>query len=112
MTASIRLTQGDDYSTIGQGPIEFTISNAPNLVGATITLEITQGATAAVTATGTLASGIYPAAQVVQVPLTDTQTNGLARAAYGYRLRAVLSNGDVVTLDHGETGSVFVTRAV
>lgn len=105
------LHAGDDYTAIGQGPPVFTLTNAPNLTGATITLQITRGGAVVVAAAGTLASGVYPSAQVVHVPLTALQTAGLTLVSYGFRLVATLSNGDVVTLDHGEAGSVSVTRA-
>jgi len=92
---------GNDYSVIGQGPITWTLTGAPNLTGATITLAVARGATTILTAAGTLAGSTYPAAQVVNVPLTDAQTDTLAPMAYAYGLNAVLSNGDEVTLDSG-----------
>ncbi|HXH79495.1 hypothetical protein [Nocardioides sp.] len=110
-TPVIHLHQGDAYTVIGQGPPAWTLANAPNLAGATIALQITRNGAVVVAAAGTLASGVYPAAQVVHTPLTAQQTAGLGLVSYGYRLIATLSNGDVVTLDHGDTGSVLVTRA-
>ena len=111
-TVETILHAGDDYSASGQGAIPFTITDAPNLTGATsITLEITRGGVAKVTAAGTLVAATYPAPQVVAVPLTALQTAGLSLRSYGYVLRATLSNGNVVTLGHGETGSVMVTRS-
>jgi len=101
--------QGDDFSGIGQGPISWTLTNAPNLALATITLEISRGGVILVTTPGVLASGVWPAAQVVTVALTDTQTGTLSQRNYAYRLAATLSNTDIVTLDSGGPGSLYAT---
>jgi len=99
--ATITLHTGNDYSALGQGPVTWTLTGAPNLTGATITLTVARGATTILTAVGALAAATYPSAQVVNVPLTDTQTDTLSPMAYAYGLNAVLSNGDEVTLDAG-----------
>jgi len=100
-SSTIQIRQGNDYSAVGQGPITWTLTGAPNLTGATITLTVARGATAILTAVGALVGSTYPAAQVVNVPLTDAQTDTLVPMEYAYGLNAVLSNGDEVTLDAG-----------
>jgi len=109
-TPIILLHAGDAYGAAGQGAIVWTLTNAPNLTGATVSLKITRGDAVVVTAPGTVVSGVYPAAQVVHTPITATQTITLTLVSYGFRLVATLSNGDIVTLHHGEAGSVVVTR--
>jgi len=109
MAVVINLNQGDDYSSIGQGPIQWTLTNAPNLASAAITLEITRGGVVVATAAGALVGATYPAPQVVNVTLSDTTTDLLTLRSYAYVLRAVLSNGDEVTLDAGGPGSLYAT---
>jgi len=107
--ATITVNQGDDYSTIGQGPVQWTLTGAPNLAAAAITLEITRGGAVVATAAGALVGSTYPAAQVVNVTLSDTTTDLLTQRSYAFVLRAVLSNGDEVTLDAGGPGSLYAT---
>jgi len=111
MAYDILLNQGDSYAAIGQGVIAVTVTAAPNLAGATISCLIARGATVVVTAPAALAAATYPAAQVVNVPLTRTQTLLLDRKTYTYQIVATLSNGETVTLspESGGRGDLYAT---
>ncbi len=110
--ASIILNQGDSYSATGQGVVAVTVTSAPNLTGNTgLSFVVARGATILFTASGTLAAATYPAAQVVNVPLTRAQTLLLTMKNYTYQLVTTLSNGDTVTLspESGGQGTLYAT---
>lgn len=92
---SVLIIQGDDYKAADGRALQWNSDSWPDLLGATIELELRFGATVE-TEAGTVLS-----ASEVQVELTSAVTAALPRTVGRYALRATLSDGDTVTLADG-----------
>lgn len=97
----ITIYQGDDYQAAESRQLSWTLTGAPDLTGATITLVIETGDAGwlSVTATCPSPGGIT---QVVTATLSHIQTAALIPTTLGdYDLSAVLANTDAITLSRG-----------
>ncbi len=103
----ITIVRRDDYSTADSQQLSWTITGAPSLVDATVTMYI-QKPNASVYAKAL--AGVAVSATVATVDIvgsTDTAALEYGTAVYEYQLRAVLASGRRKTL---ATGSVNVVR--
>lgn len=102
-SGDISLIRGDDYGSAESRAIEWNLTGAPDLTGATVAVTITIK-TDTLTKAGTI-SQAGESTQVVSVDLTDTETaafNDSTSVSVGtVALVATLANGHIVTLADG-----------
>ena len=96
---SIEIVQGDAYQSADNRALSFSLTSAPDLTGATVTLVISWGVDS-VSVTGTVANA-GAATQTVTAQLTSVQTALMPIIGTTYQLRATLANTNVVTLKRG-----------
>lgn len=90
-SGDFRITQGNVYSIANGNPLTWTLTDAPDLTGETVTFSAT-GTALEVTCTVT---GAGTSSQVVKAELTSDQTDALALTVRKYRLRATLADVDL-----------------
>lgn len=90
-SGDFRITQGNVYSIANGNPLTWTLTDAPDLTGETVTFYAT-GTSLEITCTVT---GAGTSSQVVKAELTSDQTDALALTVRKYRLRATLADVDL-----------------
>ena len=102
------IIRGDDYYSAESRNLSWTLGASPDLTGATISLYGQAGIFDYSTTTGSV-SGAGTATQIVSVNVPSSFTSTLLSESEPYALKAVLSNGHIVTLAQG---TITVTATV
>lgn len=97
---TITVIRGDDYKNVDGRAISFTLSNTPDITGATVKLYVAQG-TPVFEASGTVTSST-----TCYVELTSANTLSLSPGSVSYDLQITLLNGDIITPAQGS----FIVR--
>jgi hypothetical protein len=92
----VTIVRGDDYREIDARALEWTVSNAPSLVGSTCVFTARRGNSTVLTKSVTVVS-----ATELMMELDTDDTTPLIPAEYKFDIQATLSNGNIVTVKFG-----------